>query len=293
MKATTLHAIAALFLMMALAIPFEADDCPNCDCYQFPLPTKCEKCCAVITGTVTSVSDASITVDTGETTKKEPPRKFVITPKTRKNATIRKNSFATVYYHRNGDIAEQIDMVEALDGLLVPANLEDPPVPSLCGPVPPDALRVYLGDSIGWSSLPEMTVLSYKGAPIIQIRRAPKGIVVEAHLMEQDGRPAAVIIDNRLYLNPDGYFHVSRPDAHSLELYDRGGTLVFDLRFINPHSVTVIGKFELPYLMPLMVHPSGIVDSGNNLIREMCAGNRPVMFKITGAGSFEFGGVDQ
>lgn len=293
MKSTISRAAVILFLTMGAVIPFEADDCPSCDCYQFPLPTRCEKCCSVATGTVTAVSESSIIVNTSHTRKKESPKKFVITPKTKKNGTIQKDSFVTVYYHREGNIAEQIDMVAALDGLLVPANQPDPPLPLGCEKAPLDAFRVYLGSSAGWSVLSEMTILIYRDTPLIRIRRVPKGIAVEGNLFEPDGRPGAVIADNRLYLNPDGYFRVSRPDPNTFDLYDKLDSHIMQIRFINPHSLTVLGKFDLPLMPPLVVYQNAITTGEFGFLSNTCAANTDVMLKITDAGSLQFGVVNQ
>jgi hypothetical protein len=285
MKAAVPRSLALLFLMVVLAIPPEAQECPNCDCYQFPLPTVCAKCCSVATGKVESVTDTSVTVDTSQTTKKKTAEKFVITPKTRKNAKIEKDSLVTVYYRRDGNIAEQIDMVAALDGLITPANMKDPPVPESCGEVPPDAFRVYLGDSLGWSFLPEMTVIRYLNIPIVRIRRAAKGIAMEVHLFEPDGRPAAVMVDNRMYLNPDGFFHVKTPDGHSLLLYDKEDHVVFVIQNLNPHSAAIFGQFQLPgSAYPVIVDPKGIMVGAGIVLYGQCSSNPDGMIEVARGG---------
>jgi hypothetical protein len=289
MKAMVSLAAAVLFLTMAVAIPFEADECPNCDCYQFPLPAQCEKCCSIATGTVTAVTDTAITVKTGDQTKKETVEKFVITPRTKINAQIQKDSLVTVYYHRGGNIAERIDMVAALEGLIEPASMEDPPVPAVCPVIPVGAFRVYVGDSLGWSLLPEMTAISFGETPIVRIRRTPKGIAVEARLFEPDGHPAAVIVDNRVYLNPDGYIHPKRPDRHTLILYDKGDQLIFAIQYLNPHSVAIIGKIDLPNSLPLLIRRDGIMAGNGFLVRGNCAGNPDVLFQISPDGTFRMG----
>jgi hypothetical protein len=286
MKLITRALLGILSLSSVLGIPLEAQSCPNCDCYQYPLPSTCVKCCSVATGKLESFTDSSVTVQTSGQTNKETPQKFVVTPKTRKNAKLEKGSLVTVYFRRDGNIAEQIDMVSALDGLMLPAALKDPPVPSSCGTIPPDAFRVYVGDSLGWSVWPEMTVIKYLNIPVVRIRRTMKGIVAEVHLFEPDGRPSAVIVDNRLYLNPNGSFHLKRPNGYSLALYDKDDILVFAIQYLNAHTVAIIGKFDLPgFPGSLLVAPHGIVTTGTrNLVKDLCSENPDPMFEVSPQG---------
>ncbi len=236
-----------------------------------------------------AVTESSITVKSSGAAKGEGAKSFVITPKTKQTAKIEKNELVTVYYHRDSNIAERIDMVAALEGLLLPGNLADPPAPASCGSVPLDALRVYLGGSLGWSSSPELTAISYEDTPIIRIRRTAAGIAVEGRLFEPSGRPGAAIVDNRLYLNPDGYFRVKRPNRYTLDLYDKQNQAIFEIQFLNSHSVSVSGNFVLPHLQPLVVSQNAIVAPGDNLMIGNCIGNFNIMLKIGQNGSLAMG----
>lgn len=278
-----------VFFAAVAAVPLRAQECPNCDCYQFPLPTACEKCCSVVSGTVESVTDKSITVNTGNAAKTQ--TQFVITPKTRKSSKIERDALVTVYYRRKGNVAERIDMIAALDGLITPANAGDPPVPSGCDEIPSDAFRVYLGDSsLGFSTGSEITVLSYQESPVLRIARVPKGIAVEAHFYEADGRPAAVIVDNQLYLNRDSLYSMKRPTRDVLVLYDQPDHPIFVIQYLNPHSVAVIGKFNLPGAMwPVIVAPNGIT-IGTDFFSGLCTEDNPQMFEVTPSGEIRFGG---
>ncbi len=248
--------IASLVLLFTSTA--NAQQCPDCDCYHFPIPKKCENCCGVANGKITSVTNSSVVItekesaSDGVTAKKS----FVLKPDTKKNAVLKEGAPATVYYRRQGNVATQIDLVEALKGLLVPADEPDPPLPESCyrvHPVPPDALRVYLGGNAGYTTSDQVTVLSVRGTDLLDLRRTPNGLAINAKTFSEDGKIIAEIIDNRFYINPNNFFRMEKPDSHSIIVYDTHDRKVLDVRYVNSHSVKVLGIFQVPGTLPVII----------------------------------------
>jgi hypothetical protein len=112
--------------------------------------------------------------------------------------------------------------------------------------VPQDALRVYLGGNAGISHSDDVTVLTGNGINLLSLQRTSKGLAINAKTYSDDGKVITEIIDNRFYINPNTAFRIERPDIHSLVVYDLQDKKVIDVRYINSHSVRVLGIFRAP-----------------------------------------------
>jgi hypothetical protein len=259
-----IYGLFAPFLLL-ISATLNAQQCSDCDCYHL-VRQKCEKCCGVASGNVASVTNLSVAItEKGSTSDAVTVKKFALTPDTQKNAALKAGAPVTVYYRKEGNVVTRVDLLDALSGLLVPADEPDPPLPSSCsrfGPVPPDALRVYLGGNAGISTSDEVTVLNVKGVDLIDLRRTPKGLAVNAKTFGEDGKVIAEIVDNRFYVNPDNFFRLDKPDNHSLAIYDVRDRKVMDITYINSHSVRVLGIFQVPDAPPLIVDENELAFGG-------------------------------
>jgi hypothetical protein len=254
-----------------------AQQCSNCDCYHFPIPKKCESCCGVASGKITSVTNSSVVISEKESTSDAATVKktFALKPDTKKNGVLREGAPATVYYRKEGNVATQVDLVEALKGLLVPGDQPDPPLPSSCyrlHPVPPDALRVYLGGNAGYTTGDQVTVLNVKGTDLLDFRRTSKGLAINAKTFSEDGKIIAEIIDNRFYINANNFFRMEKPDSHSIIVYDIRDRKVLDITFINSHSVKVLGIFQFPDAAPVIIDEAQLSLGGNNFFGSCFSG---------------------
>lgn len=268
---------ALLFFFAGVA---SAQQCSDCDCYHFPTPEKCTKCCGVSTGKITDVTKEKVVIEeNGSTSDSVTVKKtFLLKPDTKKNGILIQGAPATVYFSREGNVAAQVDLIDALKGLLVPGDEPDPPLPASCyavHPVPADALRVYLGGNAGYTTADQVTVLSVKGNDLLDLRRTPNGLAINAKTFSEDGKIIAEIIDNHFYINPNNSFRMSNPDSHSIVVYDLRARKVLDIRYMNSHSVRVLGTFQVPGAAPLIIdeaelslgrfHSVGSCFSGRNL----------------------------
>jgi hypothetical protein len=273
--------LPVLFLLL-LGGTLRAQQCSRCDCNHFPIEVECEGCCGYKSGTITSVTNSSVVISEKESTSDSvtAEKTFALTPDTKKNADLKDGAQATVYYRKQGNVATKVDLLNELSGLLVPSDEPDPPLPSSCyrmGPFPPDALRVYLGGNVGYTTSDEVSVLNVKGTDVIDLRRTSKGLAINAKTFSGDGKVIAEIVDNRFYVNPNNFFRIEKQDSHSLIVHDLQGRKVMDIRYINSHSVSVLGIFQVPGAPPLVVdekqltlgpiHLTGSCASGRTLFK--------------------------
>jgi hypothetical protein len=254
-----------------------AQQCSDCDCYHFPIPTKCESCCGVATGNIASVTGSNIVLSRKEPNGQTTTRAFGLNQNTGKNAVLKVGAPATVYYHKSSSVAAQVDVVEALKDLLLPGNEPDPPPPLPCPSVPPNALKAFLGTSLAYTTAGEFTVLRIKGIDVLRLRRTPNGIAILAKVFSEGGKVVAQIVDNRLYVNPGDFIRIERPDSHSLVAYDLHQRQVLAIRYLNPQSVRVVGVFHLPERPAVVINEDEIL-LGTVRVRHACVGESRTAF---------------
>jgi hypothetical protein len=242
-----------------------AQQCHDCDCYHLPMPDSCIDCCKVVTGTISAVANNTITVRQNTSTS-EKEDTLTITPTTKKNAEPKEGAPATVYFRRKDKVATQINMLDVLEGLLVPGNEPDPPIPCR---IPDSALKVYLGSNISWTTSDQANVLTMRGDTVLSIRRVKNGLAVFAKVLSDDGRIIAEIVDNRFYINSNNFLRMEHPDSHSLAVYDRKGNKVLGVEFLNPRSVRVLGEFRVPGSAPVIITPEQL-NTARGLMERNC-----------------------
>lgn len=267
--------------MLSVGTALRAQDCSDCDCYHFPIPKKCDKCCGKATGKIVSVTNSTVelaekaTTTDGVAVKKT----FALKLDTKWNAPLKEGARATVYYLKDGNRATRVDVVDAMQGLLVPGDEHDPRGPPICPVFPSGALKVFLGKSAAWSSADEVTILRIKGTDVLSLVRTPNGMAIQAKTFSEDGRLVAEIVDNRFYVNPANFFLMKRPDAHSLVVCDKQGREVLNMRYLNPHSLRILGIFQVPG-SPRVVITNDEMLVGSNQLIGVCSGGSPVLFNI-------------
>jgi hypothetical protein len=270
-----------LGLILSVGTALSAQECKDCDCYHFPIPKKCDKCCSKATGKIVSVTDTTVELVEKATTNEGVAAKktFALKPDTKRNAPLKEGALATIYYRKDGNQAEQIDVVGAIQGLLVPDDEPDPPGPAPCPVLPSGALKVFLGKSVAWSLADEVTILRIKGIDVLSLTRTPNGMAIQAKTFSEDGRLVAEIVDNRFYINPDNFFLMKKPDAHSLVVYDKQGRKVLNLRYLNPHSVTILGIFQVLGSLPVVITADAFLAEGSQMTNS-CIGGGRLLFSV-------------
>ena len=269
--------ISCVAVLLLTSTRASAQQCSDCDCYHFPIPTKCESCCGVATGNIASVTNSNLVLSQKESNGETIKKTFGLKPNTRKNAVLKEGAPATVYYHKDSSVAVQVDLVKALKGLLLPGDEPDPPV--ACPNVPSNALKVFLGDSLASTTADELTVLKIKGIDVLSLRRTSNGVAILAKVFSEDGKVVAQIVDNRLYVNPGNFLRIDNPDSHSLAVYDLHQRQVLAIRYLNPQSVRVVGIFQLPERAPVVISENEFL-VGTNRLLHVCLSEVKTAFNV-------------
>jgi hypothetical protein len=179
-------------------------------------------------------------------TQKRAPKTFQIKPNTKINGELKEGVGATVYYHEEEglDTATRIDTAGYLRGLLTPANAPGPPDISACGGrVPPDAMRILFGNSEAYSLDDRYVVWNVSDEDLLVLQKTTAGLSVSVTVRDSSGAIAAEIVDNHFFVNVHDFFRIDTLSSHSLVLYDGAGKQVFDIEFLNPRTVKILGTF--------------------------------------------------
>ncbi len=165
-----LKTIAIPALLLALSqVSLSQDECKKCDCNHFPVAPECEKCCRFQAGVITSVSESSLVLSTKDPSGKTTDQTFALDPDTKKNAPLKPGASATVFYRAGRRAADRVDLSEALEGLLKPGQQPDPP--NICGQLPQETIKVFLGNNLTWTMGNRMVGLDIGGEEVLVMDR--------------------------------------------------------------------------------------------------------------------------
>jgi len=158
-----------------------------------------------------------------------------------------------------------------LSGMLEPANQPDPI--HECGSIPPDALKLFIGDHVYWFTKGvQLRALIIGGKPIVTISRNAEGLEIAAKIFSPDGRIVAEIIRNLFHVNPNNYFHIERPSPSELVVYDQHAFPALWVQFLNKSSVRLRGRFLVPGFAPVII-TADTVKVGKTSLNKVCFKN--------------------
>jgi hypothetical protein len=139
--------------------------------------------------------------------------------------------------------------LEQFEGWLYPANDPDLPCESKF-PLPDNAIALYLGNSrlIAGRNVSRWPVLVPQdrriASPILVVEQESRErIALDLDVRGEDGRIVARIQHNHFVLNRNNMLTKQRPDRSTLLVTDQKGTEVLNVRYINPHTIHVLGTF--------------------------------------------------
>jgi hypothetical protein len=241
-------------------------DCTKCDCSHFPISDpECVKCCFSQKGTVTDSTSISVTLAPISGDRKRPAKTFLIQKNTKINGELQRGASATVYYHTvdGQDLATRIDGPGYSHGSLVPANLPSPsdtcaevdakfseqrkmlrlpPLPA----IPADAMRVFFGNSEGYSTQQQLIVWTIGTDEILVLQRTESGMFVSAKIRGPDGQLEAQMVDNEFFINPRNSFRIQGAGTSTLTVLNPQGKRILEVEFPNPHTIKILGTFFGP-----------------------------------------------
>jgi hypothetical protein len=166
------------------------------------------------------------------------------------------------------DVEEIKKNVPKNQGLLRPASDPDPPTPHSplrsCDDIPKDALKIFLGNSMGWTQDSRQSVLKIDGREALTVTFQNEKIGVYAKFFSKDARIVAELDGDKYYVNPGNSFRVENPDDSTLTVYDGvEGAKILHVRFLNKNSLLITGTFRshLPARRPVVVKDN-YIDAG-------------------------------
>jgi hypothetical protein len=137
--------------------------------------------------------------------------------------------------------APNIDLTKNED-VLIPAKL---PMPNLPPGVPPNALVVFWGSNVSWSTRLPHIILEMADDPMIVVDKKPgtDNLVVTVLRIFDDRNDIIARIDE------DGFWvqnaiRKKRPNPSILVVYDHSDTEVLRIQFLNSRAISVQGVFR-------------------------------------------------
>ena len=179
-------------------------------------------------------------------------------------------------------------MESELHGVLIPAEEPNPPHPcdeamrqmSEGKPLTPNAVAIHFGNSAALlNEIDKFVVIQVGDEELLSVQEGKDGLSVSAKVFSADSRIVAQIVDNEFHVNPNNYFRISRPDRHSLVVYDQQATEVLNVHFLNPHLVTVLGVFRHPRARLITIRENA-VKAGGMIISGSCSFDSPMGIQI-------------
>lgn len=127
----------------------------------------------------------------------------------------------------------------------------------------PGVLKVYMGSLLVFTEFPVCILIRIDDRDLLEFHRGPKGIAVDAQILDDNGTVIAQIEDNEFFINKDNYFRMSG-GAHSLNVFDRSADPVLRVRYINPSTLTLSGRFRFHGRSVAVGNFRVIADNGTN-----------------------------
>jgi hypothetical protein len=121
----------------------------------------------------------------------------------------------------------------------------DPDIPLPAG-VSADTVQLLLGDDLRILSASSSAVFSKDGKAFLSIEDRDGRILLTATLLDKSNRYICRVIENEFQISPERAFNPKQPDAHSLIVRDADGVEVLNLKFLNPKTMRITGRFQLP-----------------------------------------------
>lgn len=158
----------------------------------------------------------------------------------------------------------------SLSGELLPSNKPTPT--NACGKIPSNAIAIFLGNSVAYSSKFPHTVIKVVNQDLLTIDKNIEKITISARFFSRDGKIVAELKNNKFYVNPNNYFRLERPNNHTLKVYDQEAQEVLNVEFINRKVIKLLGIFYFPNRSPVIIKENvqilGGIQMSNNCFGE-------------------------
>jgi hypothetical protein len=177
---------------------------------------------------------------------------------------------AITLYIRNDLLRGEIEATRPVyAGFLIPAN---EPAPSLPPDTPAGTISLLLGDDLRvLAGASDKFIFSIDGESFLKIGLRAGRMTLSCLVTDAEGKTIVRLVESEFQAVPDRTFNPKQPDPHSLQVRDERGEEALNVRFLNPTTVRLTGRFYIPGLGgPVAVSAdSGISWPGGGGIRAM------------------------
>jgi hypothetical protein len=151
--------------------------------------------------------------------------------------------------------------------------------------IPEDAVRIFLGSNVAWTTDFPFTVISQGTEDLIFVEREGDGLTLSGKFFNKDGKIICELVKNQFHLNPANYFRIERT-PHRLAVVDDEAKPIIELEFINRRALLFLGDFYLRGGNHVLITPDymkipGFITSGGTF--EMSGGGKRTIFKLAPA----------
>jgi hypothetical protein len=167
------------------------------------------------------------------------------------------------------------------NGLLLPAK--DPNPMSSCKQ-PPKSLTIYFGKGpgeiscstrnscvlIGDNSKEGNQTDANSPSSLLSLVKVGGSYQLEGKILGPSGRVVALFINNKIYTYRPEISMVNRPDPASLKILDTQGDVIFNLRYLNPHAMSLSGIFYLQSGRALTISDNLVSITGSATFPGIC-----------------------
>ncbi len=170
-------------------------------------------------------------------------------------ATIILALLAVALHIQNGRIQQEVQAATPVYfGTLTPADGRIPPLPP---GVPKGTVTLLLGDELRLLAAQSSNyVLSKAGRPFLTVSIQDNQLLISAIVMDSINQLVVRIINNEFQVNPQNASNPKQPDEHSLIIRDADGVEVLNVHFINPITMRIVGRFQIPGMPePVLILP--------------------------------------
>jgi hypothetical protein len=158
----------------------------------------------------------------------------------RKQFTSLLNRQETLFSRQERLAKETLAKVKEREGALIPANLPSPVV--WCN-VPPKTLAVYFAGGAAWGmQFPYAVIRSRHLGDIITLDKDQHGGFLVSVKVFDDRGDLVVNIEKNQFIATYAASHLYKTD-NNLVIYDRKGTIVLSVHFMNQYAFKIAGKF--------------------------------------------------
>lgn len=159
----------------------------------------------------------------------------------------------------------------------------DPPLPEYCqtlpdgSPFPDDALKIFMGSNLAFSTQFPHTVLKMGGTRMLTIDRDSRGNAMITLLRIFDEQGTILVRFHRGDIWWSEGVRPDKPDKSTLIVYGRADQEVLRVKYLNPQSIRIAGVFRYKNMpAPPVIINEELITRGGSTFKNSCFGENKV-----------------